>query len=60
MIPTDGVKCKLDRVVHSVPLDEGCEVLDGEMNDEGWDKNGNKNVADTDDTHNLMKRGGAL
>ena len=27
----------------------------GEMNDEEWDKNGNKNVADSDDTHNLIK-----
>ena len=35
--------------------DEDCEVLDGEVNDEAWDKNGNKNVADSDDTHNLIK-----
>ena len=30
-------------------------MLDGEVNDDAWDKNGNKNVADSDDTHNLIK-----
>ena len=30
MIPIDGVNSKLDGVVHRAPLDEGCEVLDGE------------------------------
>ena len=34
MIPPDGVKRKLDRVVNSVPLDKGCEVLDGELTHE--------------------------
>ena len=33
---------KLDGVVDSVPPDEGCEVLDGEVNNEEWDKNGKK------------------
>ena len=41
----------MDGVVDSVPPDEGCAVLDEEMNDEEWDKNGNKNVADSNDTH---------
>ena len=31
MIPPDGVKQKLDGVEGSVPPDEGCEVLDGEL-----------------------------
>ena len=42
----------------SVLPDEGCKVLDGEGNDEEWDKNDNKNVADSDDTHILVKEGG--
>ena len=49
MIPPDGVKRKLDGVVDSVPPDEGCEVLDGEVTDEEWDENDNENVADSDD-----------
>ena len=36
----------------------GCEVLDGEMKDEKWEENGNKNGADWDDIHNLIKWGG--
>ena len=32
-------------------------MLDGEMNDEECGKNGNKNVTDRDDTHNLIKWG---
>ena len=39
--------------VDSVLPDEGCEVPDGGMNDEEWDKNGNRNVADSDDTHKM-------
>ena len=31
VIPPDGVKRKLDGLVDSVPLDKGCEVLDGEL-----------------------------
>jgi len=34
MIPPDGVKLKLDRVVDSVPPDMGCEMLGGELNNE--------------------------
>ena len=34
MIPPDGIKQKLDRVVDDVPPDEGCEVLDGELTEE--------------------------
>ena len=34
MIQTNGVKRKLDGVVDSVPPNEGCEVLNGEVNDE--------------------------
>ena len=45
-------------MVDSVPPDEGCEVLDGEVTDEKWDKNGNRYFADSDDTQNLMKLGG--
>ena len=44
-------------MVNSVPPDEGYEVLDGEMDNEEWDKTNNKNVADSDDTQNLMKWG---
>ena len=39
----------------SVLPDEGCKVLDGEGNDEEWDKNDNKNMADSDDIHILVK-----
>ena len=45
-------------MVHIVTPNEGCEVLDGEVNDEEWDKNDNQNVADSDDTYNLIKWGG--
>ena len=41
-IPTDGAKYKLDGVVESAPLDEGCEVLDGKVNDGQWGKNDNR------------------
>ena len=44
-------------MVDIVPPDEGCEVLDGEVNNKERDKNGNKYVADSDDTHNLIKWG---
>ena len=44
-------------MVGSVPPDEGCEVLDGEMNDEECDKNGKNTVADSNDTQNLIKWG---
>ena len=40
-------------MVDSIPLDESCEMLDGEVNDEDWDKN----VADSDITHILVKWG---
>ena len=49
---------KLDGVVDSVPPDEDFEVLDGKINDEEWDRNGNENVADSDNTHKLIKWGG--
>ena len=55
VILTDGVKWKFDGVVDSVPPDEGYEVLDWEMNDEEWDKNDSKHVADSDDTYNMKK-----
>ena len=42
-------------MVNSVAL---CEVLDGEVSDEEWDENDNKSVADSDDTHSLVKMGG--
>ena len=45
-------------MVDSVPPDEGCEVLDGEMNDEEWVRNGNKSIADSDDILNVIKWGG--
>ena len=47
--------CLMEWLVDSVSPDEGCEWLDGEMNNEVWDKHGSKNVADSDDTHNLIK-----
>ena len=48
-------------MVDSVPPDKGCEVeWDGKMNDEEWDKNGNKKVADSDDNHHVIKLGGLL
>ena len=37
MIPPDGVKRQLEGVVDSVPLDKGCEVLDGELHHAGAD-----------------------
>ena len=58
MVPTNGVKWKLDEVVDSVLPDEGCEVLGGEVNDEEWDKNDSKNATDGDDTCTLVKWGG--
>ena len=42
MIPPDGIKQKLDRVVDDVPPDEGCEVLDGELTEEEQDENEKK------------------
>ena len=45
-------------MVDSVPPDKGCEVLDGEMYDEEWNQNDNKNVADSDGTQILVKWGG--
>ena len=45
-------------MVDSVLPDEGCEVLDGEMNDEEQDQNGNKNVTYSDDTLNVINGGG--
>ena len=47
-------------MVDSVPADEDCEVLDREVNDEEWDKNDNKNVADSDDTHISIKWVGGI
>ena len=44
-------------MVDGVPPDEGYEMLDGEMDDEEWDKTNNKNVAGSDDTQNLIKWG---
>ena len=44
-------------VIDSVPPDEGCEVHGGEVNYEEWDKIGNKNVADSNDTHILVTWG---
>ena len=57
VITTVSDTSKLDGVVDSFPPDEGCEVLDEEMNEEEWDKNGNKNVTDSNDTHNLINWG---
>ena len=57
MIPTDGVKWKLDGVVDSVPPDEGCKALGGEVNNEGWDKYNNESAYDRDETHMLIKWG---
>ena len=42
-------------MVDSVPPDEDCEVPDGEVNDEEWDRNDNKYIADSDDTHIMVK-----
>jgi len=47
MSPKDGVKWKVNGVVDSVPPDEGCEVLGGELSDKEWGKNDNKTVAVT-------------
>ena len=44
-------------MLDSAPPDESCEVLDGEVNDEERDKNDNKNIADSDDTHIVVKWG---
>ena len=45
-------------MVDSVPPDEGCEVLGGEVNNEEFDTNDNKNYADSNDTHILVEWGG--
>ena len=55
--PTRWCQVKLNGVGDSVPPDEGCEVLDGEVNDEEWNKNDNKDFADCDDTNILVKWG---
>ena len=60
MIPPDGVKRKLNGVVDSVPPDKCCEVLNGGVNDEEWDKSDNRNVADSDDGHILIKWGAII
>ena len=39
--------------VDSVLPAEGCEVPDGKMNDEEWDKNGSRNVADRYGAHKM-------
>jgi len=57
MIPTDGIKWKLEWIVDSVPPDKACEVLDGEVNYNEWGKNDDENVADINETHNLVKFG---
>ena len=41
-------------MVDSGTPDNGCEVLDEEMNGKEWDKGGSKNVVDSDDTHYKM------
>ena len=41
-------------MVDGAPPGEGCEVFDGKMNDEEWDRNDNENVADSNDTHNVL------
>ena len=38
MIPSDGVKRKIDAVVDSIPPDEGEEVDDGELTDHESDE----------------------
>ena len=57
MIPTDGAMWNLDDVVDSVPPDEGCEVLGGEVNNEEFDTNDNKNNAYSNDAHILVEWG---
>ena len=47
----------MDGAAANVPPDEGCEVLKGKVTDEKWDKNDNKNAADSDGTHILIKLG---
>ena len=37
----------MNGLVDSVAPNEGCEVLGGELSDEEWDKNDNKNFAVT-------------
>ena len=57
MIPSDGVKQKLDGVVDSGPPDKGCEVLDGELTHEYWDENDSENFAVNNDIHISLKLG---
>ena len=47
----------MNGLVDSVAPNEGCEVLGGELSDEEWDKNDNKNFAVTSI---LIKWGGSL
>ena len=42
-------------MVASVAPDEGCGVINGLVTDNKWDKNDNKNVADSDDIQILIK-----
>jgi len=57
MIPPEGVKRLLDGLVDSVPPGKCCEVLDGKLAHEWWDKNDSENCADSDDAHILLKLG---
>ena len=55
--PPDGVKRKLDAVVDSIPLEKGCEVIDGELTHEKLGEKDNKIFADSDDAHILLRWG---
>ena len=37
MIPPNGVKYKFEKVIDGTPLDEGLEIIGGELTDEEWD-----------------------
>ena len=47
-------------MVDSVPPDEGCDMLDGEVANEEWNKNDNKNVFDSGESYTLVELEGSL
>ena len=45
-------------MVDIVPPDKGCEVLDGGLTHEYWEKKDSENFVDGDDAHILSRMGG--
>ena len=61
MILLDGVKQELYGMVDCAPLENSCEVFDGELIHKKWDENDSENFDNNDNTHILLKwRRGSL